>query len=89
MHEIPPASGLEPAQPQPAGRVLSRSLGLGIKFVLLVSTILFLTLGAMTVYRVNAQDEKLQAHLKEEGTILGRFVALISPEAILAFDFES
>ena len=79
INQIPPA-------PQ---QVLRKSLGLGVKFVVLVSAILVVTLGAMTVYRVQVQNAQLQEHLKEVGTILGRFVALISPEAILAFDYEA
>lgn len=83
------APGSDPVPPPSGARVLPHSMGLGIKFVLLVSTILLLTLGAMTVYRVKMQDAQLQEHLKEKGTVLGHFVALISPEAILAYDFEA
>lgn len=85
MSETIAVNQLPPAPPQ----ALRKSLGLGVKFVLLVSAILVVTLGAMTVYRVQVQDAQLQEHLKEVGTILGRFVALISPEAILAFDYEA
>jgi len=89
MHATNSMNKMQSDPSLPAASALRKSLGLGVKFVLLVSTILALTLGAMTVYRVNVQDAQLQEHLKEEGTILGRFVALISPEAILAYDFEA
>lgn len=89
MPEMISADETPPLQAVPDGRVLRRSMGLGVKFVLLVSTILCLTLGTMTFYGVKVQEEQLQEHLKEEGTILGHFVALISPEAILAYDYDA
>lgn len=86
MSETISANQMPSLQPQP---VLRQSMGLGIKFVLLVSTILSLTLGTMTIYRVKVQDAQLQEHLKEQGSILGHFVALISPDAILAYDYDA
>ena len=55
---------------------------LGVKFVILVVTILSITLGLNTYYAYQSQTEILRAHLTEKGHILGRFVSLISPEYI-------
>lgn len=62
-------------------------LRLGSKFILIVVGILSVTLAANTVLFLRSQNNLLEAQLLEQGKALGRFVALVSPEAILGYDF--
>src|SRR5215218_3146649 len=62
-------------------------LGLGAKFTLTVLTILALTMTANTLYFLNTATEFHEKQLVERGRALGRLISLISPDAILGFDF--
>jgi len=60
---------------------------LGARFVLLVVGVLLITMGVTTVVSYRAQNALFVQHLTSEGTMLGNFVAEISPEAILSHDY--
>ncbi len=60
---------------------------LGTKFILIVVGILSVTLVANAVFSLRSQNRLLEEQLVEQGQALGHFVALVSPEAILGFDF--
>src|SRR3954468_7237490 len=62
-------------------------LGLGAKFTLTVLLILAGTMAVNTVYFLRAANRFHEQQLVERGRALGRLIALISPEAILGFDF--
>ena len=62
-------------------------LGLGAKFTLTVLTILACTMAANTLYSVYASTRFHEKQLLERGRALGRLISLVSPEAILGFDF--
>ncbi len=62
-------------------------LGLGAKFTLTVLTILACTMAANTLYSVYASTRFHEKQLVERGRALGRLISLVSPEAILGFDF--
>src|ERR1700675_4417706 len=62
-------------------------LGLGAKFTLTVLMILAGTNAANTLYDLNASLRFHEAQLVERGRALGRLISLVSPEAILGFDF--
>lgn len=62
-------------------------LRLGSKFILIVVGILSITLAANAVLFLRSQNSLLEAQLVEQGKALGGFVALVSPEAILGYDF--
>src|SRR4051812_39080043 len=62
-------------------------LGLGAKFTLTVLTILALTMTANTLYFLNTATEFHEKQLLERGRALGRLISLVSPDAILGFDF--
>jgi len=62
-------------------------LGLGAKFTLTVLIILAATTAANTLYDLEASARFHEQQLVERGRALGRLVALVSPEAILGFDF--
>ncbi|MDB5810146.1 MAG: hypothetical protein JWN94_2268 [Betaproteobacteria bacterium] len=62
-------------------------LGLGAKFTLTVLTILAGTMAANTLYFLNTATEFHEKQLVERGRALGRLISLISPDAILGFDF--
>jgi diguanylate cyclase (GGDEF)-like protein len=62
-------------------------LGLGAKFTLTVLIFLAATTAINTVYDLEASARFHEQQLVERGRALGRLIALVSPEAILGFDF--
>jgi len=60
---------------------------LSLKFILVVAVILSTTLLFNAYYLLNQQQARMSAQLLKQGKVLGNFVALISPEAILSYDF--
>lgn len=62
-------------------------LGLGAKFTLTVLIILVGTMTANTLYSLHASTRFHEQQLVERGLALGRLISLISPDAILGFDF--
>jgi len=62
-------------------------LGLGTKFTLAVLAILTATMAANTLYWLGTSTRFHESQLLERGRALGRLISLISPEAILSFDF--
>ena len=64
-----------------------RTLGLGAKFTLTVLVILACTMAANTLYSLHTSTRFHEKQLVERGRALGRLISLVSPEAILGFDF--
>ena len=64
-------------------------LGLGTRFALLIAALLTAAFIASALFSITEQNRLLREDLLENGRLLGRFVALVSPEAILAHDFET
>ena len=62
-------------------------LGLGAKFTLTVLVILACTMAASTLYFLESSTRFHEKQLEERGRALGRLIALVSPEAILGFDY--
>ena len=62
-------------------------LGLGAKFTLTVLAILAGTMAANTFYFLRTSTSFHEEQLVERGRALGRLISLVSPEAILGFDF--
>ncbi|WP_353571891.1 response regulator [Candidatus Albibeggiatoa sp. nov. BB20] len=62
---------------------------LSAQFILMVVAILIVALSLTTSYNLYSQYRQLKHNLSEQGQILGKFIARISPEAIYAYDFES
>jgi diguanylate cyclase (GGDEF)-like protein len=62
-------------------------LGLGAKFTLTVLVILAGTMVANTLYYLRTSAAFHEQQLVERGRALGHFISLVSPEAILGFDF--
>ena len=62
-------------------------LGLGAKFTLTVLTILAATMAANTLYYLNTSNRFYEEQLAERGRALGGLISLVSPEAILGFDY--
>src|SRR5688500_16608421 len=62
-------------------------LGLGAKFTLAVLTILAATMAANTFYFLETTSRFHEEQLVERGRALGRLISLVSPDAILGFDF--
>lgn len=63
-------------------------LGLGAKFTLMVLTILTVTIAANAFYGLHTSARFNEKQLTERGLALGRLISLISPDAILGFDFQ-
>src|SRR5918999_1131291 len=61
--------------------------GLGAKFTATVLLILTGTMAATTYYFVRTSTRLQEQQLRERGHALGRLISLISPQAILAFDY--
>lgn len=62
-------------------------LSLGAKFTLIVLTILAATMTVNMLYFLNTASEFHEKQFVERGRALGRLIALVSPDAILGFDF--
>jgi diguanylate cyclase len=62
-------------------------LSLGAKFTITVSIILVATIAANTLYFLGTSSRFHEQQLLERGRALGRLISLISPDAILGFDF--
>jgi diguanylate cyclase len=61
--------------------------GLRAKFTVTVLVILTVTMAATTYYFIHTSTERQEQQLHERGRALGRLISLISPQAILAFDY--
>jgi diguanylate cyclase (GGDEF)-like protein len=62
-------------------------VGLGAKFTVTVLMILAVTMAANTLYFLNTSTRYQEEQLVERGRALGRLISLVSPEALLSFDF--
>src|SRR5688572_599593 len=62
-------------------------LSLGAKFTIAVSIILVATMAANTLYFVSTASRFHEQQLIERGNALGHLISLVSPDAILGFDF--
>ncbi|WP_298233386.1 EAL domain-containing protein [uncultured Azohydromonas sp.] len=61
--------------------------GLRAKFIVTVLLILTVTMAANTWYFVHTSTQRQEQQLRERGHALGRLISLISPQAIIAFDY--
>jgi diguanylate cyclase len=62
-------------------------LSLGAKFTITVSIILVAAMAANMLYFLSTASRFHEQQLTERGNALGRLISLISPDAILGFDF--
>src|SRR5262245_17207745 len=62
-------------------------LGLSAKFTITVLAILVCTMTANTLYFIGTSSRFHEQQLLQRGRALGRLISLISPDAILGFDF--
>ena len=62
-------------------------LSLGSKFAVTVLVILAATLAANTLYFFSSSAQLQEQQLVERGRALGRLISLVSPEAILGYDY--
>ena len=62
-------------------------LGLSAKFIATLLVILTVTMAANTWYSVHSSMLRQEEQLHEQGRALGRLISLISPQAILSFDY--
>ncbi len=69
----------------PAKSSLIKSLG--IKFILFVSVVITITLGITTYFLHHSYSVLIDRNLRHTGELLGNYIALVSPDAILAYDF--
>ena len=64
-----------------------KRISLGCNFVLLVISILAATMSVAAYLNYHSEHQALLQQLKHKGAILGRFVADVSKDAILGYDF--
>src|SRR3954467_7853248 len=62
-------------------------LGLGFKFAFTVLVILVATMAANTLYFLRTSADSQEQQLVHRGRALGRLISLVSPEAILGYDY--
>jgi len=62
-------------------------LGLGFKFAFTVLVILVATMAANTLYFLRTSADSQEQQLVDRGRALGRLISLVSPEAILGYDY--
>ncbi len=61
--------------------------GLGTKFTLMMVAVLVATLSVTSIISYRSHKQLLDDHLRSKADALGKFIALISPEAIHNYDF--
>jgi diguanylate cyclase (GGDEF)-like protein len=81
------ARNTEPNAIECREHVMRFGLGLGAKFTLTVLTILAATMAANTLYYLDTSNRFYEEQLAERGRALGGLISLVSPEAILGFDY--
>ncbi|MEL0586615.1 MAG: EAL domain-containing protein [Candidatus Thiodiazotropha sp. (ex. Lucinoma kazani)] len=59
---------------------------LRFRFIFWISIVLLFTLGGAALYIYNTQQDLLEGSLRSKANAIGRFIALISPDAIYAYD---
>jgi diguanylate cyclase (GGDEF)-like protein len=82
LEEIPEGAATDSTRASSATR-----FGLGAKFTATVLLILAATMAANTFYFLTTSTRLQEQQLNERGRALGRLISLISPQAILAFDY--
>ncbi|PUB72774.1 MAG: hypothetical protein DBP03_15970 [gamma proteobacterium symbiont of Ctena orbiculata] len=60
--------------------------GLRFKFIFWISIVLIITLGSAAVYDYHTRRELFEDNLRSKANAIGRFIALISPDAIHSYD---
>ncbi|MCU7919462.1 MAG: EAL domain-containing protein [Candidatus Thiodiazotropha sp. (ex Epidulcina cf. delphinae)] len=59
---------------------------LRFRFILWITVVLLCTFGGAALYVYQAQQDLLEESLRSKANAIGRFIALISPDAIYAYD---
>ena len=62
---------------------------LGIKSVVIVIAIVVISTSLLSYFTISKQNALLASHLEEKVMSLGHYIALVIPEDILAYDYES
>jgi len=67
----------------------TKSISLGLKFVLLIVLVFTITLGINIYTKIKIETDTYSTALINKGKLLGKVVSLITPEAIFSFDFST
>ena len=67
----------------------TKSISLGLKFVLLIILLFIITLGINIYAKIKIETDTYSTALINKGKLLGKVVSLIAPEAIFSFDFST
>ena len=62
---------------------------LGHRFAVVLTVVLAVTMGASAYVSYNNERALLRTHLGEQVQAIGNFVALITPQALLAYDYQT
>jgi hypothetical protein len=82
---MPPENTTTPkaaSSPRPGG-------GLRFRFLFWITVVLLCTLGGTALYVYRVQHAQLERQIRAKIESIGRFIALISPDAIYAFDITT
>lgn len=66
-----------------------RKISLGAKFASLVAIILVLTMSAVATFTYRAENSLFLENLQSKGRVLGTFIASVSPQPILSYDYTT
>lgn len=66
-----------------------RAVSLGAKFAILVAIILVLTMGIVATVNYRSENSLFLENLKSKGNVLGTFIASVSPQPILSYDYAT
>lgn len=77
------------SKPKPSVAPISPVKSLRFRFLFWITVVLLCTLGGAAYYVYHAQQEILEKSLRSKIDAIGRFIALISPQAIYAFDITT
>jgi diguanylate cyclase (GGDEF)-like protein/PAS domain S-box-containing protein len=82
---------MDDENPGDTGRLAGNNLftSLRLRFLFWVSIVLLTTLGATAYYVYNTQQTLLAKSVRSKVDTIGRFIALISPQAIYTFDITT
>jgi diguanylate cyclase (GGDEF)-like protein/PAS domain S-box-containing protein len=80
---------VDPPKPTPPAIPFPPMKSLRFRFLFWVIVVLLCTLGGATYYVYHAQQDLLEKNLRSKIDAIGRFIALISPPAIYAYDITT
>ena len=82
-------SNTENRQPVSSDQQKRPYISLGVRFSVIIVTVLLTTISVVSYFYMKSQYQHSVERLQNTGSMLAHFVARISPDAVLAYDFET